>query len=418
MKVFKKITIMALSLSIFLVSCQGGNSSMNTLNTEKSSEDDNNIAVESTEETSKKIKETTAVPENPYEREIKQASIWTKDFDDADHSIKGIENIRTVGLITGDGSENKTRTRFRVGGTDLGIPVIHNEQMYLWFGDTFWGDRFGKPMEGGLWRSNVLAISNDTDFSDGLSIDDMIGDGEKDKKYARELVESLKIPGTEHTVIPTGSVSIDGKLYVYFMSIKAWGTPGRWTINYGGLAVSHDNGETFEKLEDFKLNPDKFGQFAAILVDDYVYGIGIGGGRFGNAYLARVKQNEIENLDAYEYLVAVEEGKPVFDKDSEKSMPIIKDTVGEPSIMWNEYLQEYVITYFKESHASIIMRTAKELWAPYSEYLVLASGGDFPALYGGFVHERMTKDNGKTFYYIMSMWDPVYNAILMEVTLK
>lgn len=400
-------------------SSDGGETSMQN----SSDKTDNSTMDETSSETTIEATTTAVKLEetkkpSPYEITLPEARKWTEDFQDENFSIKGIESVRQVGLITGDGSENKTRERFRVGGTDLGIPVVHNEQLYLWFGDTFWGSMQGKPMEGGLWRSNVLAISSDTRFDDGLAINDMIGNEAPTYKYATELILSKKIPGEEHTVIPTGAVSIDGKLYTYFMSVNSWGAPGQWKINYGGLAVSEDDGESFKKLDQIKLDPDRFGQFAAKVVGEYVYGVGIGGGRFGDAYLSRVKVSEIEKMEAYEYFTGMDGETPIFSNDSTKAIKIIDKMVGEPSFMFNEYLGEWVVTYLDEAEHAIVMRTAKELWGPYSDELIMAHSSDFPALYGGFVDEYLTVDGGKTFYFIMSMWDPVYNSILMEVNLK
>ena len=422
MKAYRRLGAIAVSLAILLTACQEGSSTENSsssISNKKSEMTSVENTSKETETTKETDKEEVEEVKNPYEMIIPEAKTWSmEDLSDENFNLKGVEKVETIGLITGDGSPNMTRTRFRVGGTDLGIPVIHNDQLYLWFGDTFWGDSQGHPMAGGLWRSNVLAISDDTDFSDGLEISDMIGNKSGSTKVAMELLSSKKRPGNENTVIPTGSVSIDGKLYVYFMSVKEWGKPGHWTINYGGLAVSEDDGESFKKLDNVSLDPDKFGQVAAIIKDDYVYGIGIGGGRYGNAYLMRVKQDQIENIEEYEYLSGKNNGEPEFSANVEDAIPIIEDTVGEPSVMWNEYLQEYVVTYLKEPVHGIVMRSAKELWGDYSSDLLIAHSDDFTALYGGFVHEVMTEEDGKVFYYIMSMWDPVYNSILMKVTLK
>ena len=342
--------------------------------------------------------------------------VFTAALQDDAFNFKGIESAQNIGFITGEKSINKTRTNWAVGGTDLGIPVLHDKKMYYWFGDTFLGNEDGtKPMEG-VWRSNVLAVSSDFNFSDGIKFDNMITD--EGSKVAKELLESKKIPGTEHTVIPTGSVSVNGKLYVYFMSIKSWGNPGHWTINYGGLAVSSDNGKSFQKIDGFELEPTRFGQFAAYVKDGYVYGISIGGGRFGDAYLGRVKVNEIEDINKYEYYTGLEGEKPAFAKDPLKAEAIIKGPVAEPSVMYNEYLEEYIVSYLDESQRAIVFRSAKELWGPYSQKAIVGHWDDFPLLYGGFVHDVMVEENGRTMYYILSQFDPVYQSLLVKVRLQ
>ena len=337
--------------------------------------------------------------EGTYMDVPQQPTIWSKDT---------IESVRNLGLITGDASQNKTRERFAVGGTDLGIPIFHEDTLYLFLGDTFLGDDEGRPMQGGAWRSNVAAKVTDFNFEDGMVIDDIITTS--NGRYAVELIPSLKIPDTETTVIPTGGVSVDNALYVYFMSVRTWGTPGGWDINYGGLAKSTD-GQTFEKL-DFELDGENFGQVAALLEDDTVYGIGIGGGRFGGAKLFRVPAEAIEDPEAYEYYTG--EG---YEKNLTQAIEIVEDPVGEPSVFYNEYLESYVFTYLNEYKRAIVMRTAETLEGPWSDESILVHADDYPAPYGGFTHEVMTADNGKIFYFTLSMWDPIYNVLLIEVNL-
>lgn len=377
---------------------------------------------EATEETTEEATETetqeTNEPHNPYLRNIPQPTIWTESLDDDNYNLSTIDNVRMVELITGDGSPNMTRERFRVGGTDLGIPVVHNDLLYLWFGDTFYGDEEGNPMAGGAWRNNVLAISEDTEFHDGLRINDFVGFNSGDTRFASELISGRKTPGVETTVIPTGSVSANGKMYTWFMSVREWGPPGQWDINYGGLAVS-DDAETFRKVDGFELDPDRFGQLATMVIGDYVYGVGIGGGRFGDAYLLRVPLDGIEDISRYEYLHTIPEAgasdEGMYGDDPQAAVPIFDGPVGEPSITYNAYLEEYMVTYLDEHMASIVMRVAKDPWGPWSDKLVIASGRDYPALYGGFVHEALMADDGQTFYFILSQWEPIYNSILFEV---
>ena len=56
-----------------------------------------------------------------------------------------IEKVEVLGFVTGKNSKNDTLSRFRVGGTDLGMPLYNSatNEMFLAFGDTF-SDPFGK----------------------------------------------------------------------------------------------------------------------------------------------------------------------------------------------------------------------------------------------------------------------------------
>ena len=73
-----------------------------------------------------------------------------------------IKSVEINGFLTGKNSKNDTLRRFRVGGTDLGMPLYDsvNNKMYFAFGDTF-SDSFG-PDKPNInfkkrWRSNTLA---------------------------------------------------------------------------------------------------------------------------------------------------------------------------------------------------------------------------------------------------------------------
>ena len=87
-------------------------------------------------------------------------------------------------------------------GTDLGIIVKFNGTFRYIFGDTFGGefttqdDMAGKEVNS---RSNVMAVSTDDDFTDGITINYWFNDTTK----ARELVSSLKTDNVEMTTIPT-----------------------------------------------------------------------------------------------------------------------------------------------------------------------------------------------------------------------
>lgn len=425
MKRFMKQLAMTIVAGLVLAGCQSSNPSetriqTNTGASQSESSETITSSTSMTNQTNETNEGTTTMEDlkTAYRDVTNQPTAWTERLDDEQFNMAGIRKVRNVGLFTGDASANLTRERYNVGGTDLGIPVVHDGRLYLFFGDSFAGDDAGRPMEGGVWRSNLLAYSDDDDFSDGLRLDGFITGQGLAKQQAIELISSKKVPGIEHTVIPTGAISVDGVLYSYFMSIKEWGAPGQWTINYGGLARSENDGQSFHKLKEVEFDADRFGQIAPIQVGEMIYFIGVGGGRFGDAYLMRVSQDQIEEQDAYEYYAGLVDGEARFSSNVEDSVAVADGPVGEPSIMYNDYLEEYVLTYLDEHRAAIVMRVAKEPWGPYSEKVDMIRSHDYPALYGGFVHEAMTADNGRTFYFTMSMWDPIYNSILFEVEVE
>ena len=612
-----------------------------------------------------------------WAHDLLHPSQWTREFSSELTELNGIANVKNLGLVTGDGSPGMTRSNYWVGGTDLGIPVLHNNELYYYFGDSYGGNDDGRPMEED-WRNNVIGISSNFDFTNGLNFDRFIieplehpiqvlsignsfsqdaqkwlheislthgvpidaynlyigGSGlslhaqnyrhdnasyelEKNGEmiqanvsisevlasqefdivtlqqvssfsghentyephltellkavrelqadaeiylhqtwaydsdsthpsfsrygleqevmhaaiveanaklaekhdlkiiavgevindlrnsdyfshgseestadaptltrdgfhldyfygryaaaatwfrtftgidvsgnicqaeiefgqelpaenwnyirkivdevaipepavtyYAKELLPGLKVDGVEHTIIPTGGISIDGRLYMYFMSISEWGLPGEWTINYGGLAVSEDDGQNFSKLNDIKLDKERFGQIAPILIDDYVYFVATGHGRIGSMYAGRVLASEIENMSAYEYFTHAGAGLENFSTEVEDATPVVDAPVGEPSIFYNEYLDQFILTYFDTISSTVVMRVANQVTGPYTEALEIVNSSEYPGLYGGFSHELMSAENGKKIYLMLSHWDPIYNVSLLEVELS
>lgn len=73
---------------------------------------------------------------------------------------------------------NQTAANYNVGGTDLGIVWDKGGgQYFVAFGDT-------NDSAGNWTRSNLLAISSDTNLADGLSFDTMI---QSSPGYAKEM---------------------------------------------------------------------------------------------------------------------------------------------------------------------------------------------------------------------------------------
>lgn len=358
-----------------------------------------------------------------------------------------IKSVTKVGSITGTKSEwNDTVTGAGVAGTDLSIPVYDsiNERMLLFFGDTFSEQVKGEGSGRGNWRSNVCAYSSDFDLSDGLKLDGWLTQG--GRELAKQIIPSMMTDGFEMTTIPTGAIEIGGTLYVFYMSVRSWGVNGEWWVNYCGVVKSSD-GETFERIEDLTwmgikdettatltaMEPSEvkdryapnFSQIWPMLSGDYVYIYGIEGGRFGGVKLGRVKTENFEIFDEYEYLTELKENEPVFIKgekglkalDSveykEKSL-ILSAPAGEMCVVYNQYLKKYITIYQQAN--TMIFRSAANPWGEWSEPIKLVDYNDFNAMYCGFMHEKYTENGGKTVYFIMSYWWD-YESILMKLEL-
>lgn len=332
-----------------------------------------------------------------------------------------VRSISRVSRVTGrtmNGetfpSPNNTATDWNVGGTDLGVVWEMDPGKYgVFFGDTFGSDfvpNAGEPgPNGGSWRSNVLAFSEDKDLSDGLLLSGMVTD---DSGNAQEILFGGKDQSGngDWTSIPTAAIRANGADYVHYFNIRSW---TGWVTNYSGMYKSMDNGQTWTKCENIVFSSNSnFGQGAYFKQDGYVYMIGTQTGRDSPAHLARFRESDIENRDYYEYWNST--AGQWIRGDESKATILIDDKVGELSFIYNHTHQKWIMAYFNADRYHIAMRTAAEITGPWSEPYELASGKDYAQLYGSYFHPLSV--SGDNLYFLMSMWMP-YNVFLMKAEL-
>ena len=327
---------------------------------------------------------------------------------------KGRVKVEKVAMVTGEESENETKSRFNVWGTDLGSMVEMNGKVYMFCGDTFSDEKSND------WRSNVLFVIEDDDPSDGLTITGAITD-----KWgrAKELIRSRKRDYEQMTCIPTNIFAVNDTLYCMYMSVTHWNEKGgSWVCDYAGLTRSTDEGQTWDKLSKVTWPGDSnFIQTANYRLGDTMYFWGIPSGRFGGVALMKVDVDKLEDLNAYSYLTGVDEnGQPEWVQGNEgiaQAEVIIRDPVGEISVTYNEYLGNFVMTYLNESLGAVVMREGVTPWGPWGKEFLLAQGSQYPSLYGGYMCDKYMENGGKTFYFAMSQFFPVYNILWMKAEL-
>ncbi|WP_241565840.1 DUF4185 domain-containing protein [Prescottella agglutinans] len=337
---------------------------------------------------------------------------------------------KAIEMVTGPGSSSDSINRFSVSGTDLGImwdndkPGNEHGVMML-FGDTVGACGVG----GDQWRSNVLFRSADTTLTDGMKID---SSPLASRGFSKQVIQGLLStePGgwPEFTVIPTGGVAVDGKQYVRWMSVRSWDTPGEWTTNYSGLAVSADNGETWQtdpqtvrvnRTDAFPTPIDgvpafsssnenwQMSAFVPDRGDGFVYELGTPSGRSGAAHLARVPANPTAMVTPGEYRYWDGSG---WSTNIAAAVPVIESPVSELSVQWNEYLQKYIGMY--SDVGGLKIRQSSDL-VHWSGSQTLIGSATLPGLYGGFMHPWST---GKDLYFVLTTWDR-YNVIYMRTDL-
>ncbi|MGW6375777.1 DUF4185 domain-containing protein [Rhodococcus sp. NPDC055112] len=347
---------------------------------------------------------------------------WLNGQDGRLPNLKG--KTRAIEHVTGMNGPNDTARRFNVVGTDLGIMWDNGAgQVLTAFGDTT-GLSQAPLCEGlvGDWRSNVLFRSSDRELGDGMSIDSSPLDR---PNHSKEFLPSKKIPGIEHTVIPTTGISVNGVQYINYMSIRSWAAPGEWVTNYSQIATSTDNGETWTpRPESVRLNVlddalsranlpatgnQNFQMGAFVKHDGFIYNFGTPSGRSGQARLSRTPEASILNVAGYEYWDGARwvVGNPAV------AVPVLDGRVSELSVQYNAYLGKFIALYSNESNG-LVMRTAPVLTGPWSAPETLISGATVPGLYGAYMHPW---SEGENLYFLATTWSD-YNVMMMRTTLS
>ncbi len=330
-----------------------------------------------------------------------------------------VGSAERIAKITGPGSINATDTKWQLKSTDLGIMWDNGSgQILTVFGDTF-GNGWTGP-GGGVgnpatidWRCNTLVRSTDRNLADGMTFDNAVLDR---AGHAGQVLPCKQINFDEMTVIPTAGISVGNRQFMHYMSVHHWGDPGRWYTNYSGIAYSDNNGQTWVKDADARWYnnaawDNRFQMAAMVRAGGFVYMYGTPNGRFGNAYLSRVPEGLMLEPSAYRYWNGT-----AWVTDQWASVVVAAGPVGEVSVLYSRYLGRFVMAYLNEGRGALVLRTAPNPTGPWSAEEVIATGAQYPGLYGAFLHPWSAASNSPYLYFAMSQWDP-YNVWLMRTRL-
>ncbi|WP_019853008.1 DUF4185 domain-containing protein [Actinopolyspora mortivallis] len=334
-----------------------------------------------------------------------------------------ITSVTRLARITGAHAVRDTASRFGVHATDLGIPWrARDGGVLVAFGDTYgagWGGHGPGPPEAD-WRFNVLAHGTDAGLDSGLVLDCFVA---RPDGTAAQVIPPWR-PSEEHTVIPTSGISVGGREYLHYMSVRRWGKPGRWRTWHAGLACSDDGGRTWSKPRGAvwpnrrggpvsrpwrrNTHPFQLVAFAGVL-DGWVYLLGTPNGRYGDGRLARAPADALLEPRAYQYW----NGRS-FGTEVRAAAAVLGGPVGELSVRYNSFFGRWLATHLDERRAEIVLRTAPSLIGPWTDGQTLVSAEEYPALYGGFQHPHGC-DRPRIYFTVSHWWS--YNVDLFRAEL-
>ena len=351
--------------------------------------------------------------------------------------VRRIKEVRVekLGALTGPTSPNGERSA-DVCSTDLGTMSEIGQRIYFAFGDTFGylGDE-PKPISGVDWRSNVFASAAIPAAASNASEREIprLTWRTDANGQAIAIIDGAHKPAFtgsagEQTKIPTAMVSVGNRIYLHYMSVHGFAPRGGvWECNYSKFIYSDDFGQTWTPLDTpFGDRDSNFNMLALTNQRGagngdgaYVYALGTPCGRFGGVEIARVPGAKIQDFEAWEYYSesgGMRNPRADWVPDQSKASEVIPPPVGEASILWNPSLQRWMYTYLDEQTGSIELREGENPWGRWSAPSVVTTAHDYPQLYGAFMTPSFLQDDGKTFYFVMSMYGP-YNTFLMKATL-
>ena len=373
--------------------------------------------------------------------------------------VKGIE---FHGIFSGELSYNNTK-QYKVGGCDLGFPLYDekNDKLFLLFGDTFQENNFKYD-----WRSNTMCQVKEVDSQNRIIVDSFITYLDN---MASPLSESHHTDQLEMTRIPTGAIAINDTYYFYYFSMCCWKYEPDNRMNLGGLVKSENHGKTWTKVNEITFLNDLDKESAKQILDedndqkplhlnidassklnhsftqifpkaegDYIYLFAEAGYRNNPLRMGRVKKENIEKYEEYEYLVNYCNGEPVFEKGDkarllmhEKKTPIVCPALmGEMSLIYNPYLKKYclfTITKSKdypkeEDEPGLYMFYSDKITGPYNDYVKICNENDsrinITGCYAPMTHEKFLLEGGKKTILLISQWIPLYNPITVSVEME
>lgn len=409
------------------------------------SPDVNDYQIPGTDTTTTTITTTTTVPADTSSTTTTSTTLISTSPGPETREVAVLSRPMKICQLVGDydrqlsqNTQNLTWTRYRLSGTDLGVPFRHKDKTYLLFGDTI-GDAGG--------NGDSIAYSADKNPDDGLDLD-FIAD-------YRGVYQPMSIPGISQGEynVPVQGVSAGDSMYVYFITDS---TDGSVNMGRSIVAVSENDGQSFMYLYDF--SEDKFINVSIVTIDPLSWpavpqtsGSGMmifGSGRYrrSNVYLAYQPQDNISAKENIVYFSGLnQDNQPIWSASEDDALALFDHrVVGELSVSYNSYIRKWIMLYNCKwaPNRGINVRTADNPWGPWSDTQVLfdswADGGygsfmHFPGMdnlsdpgrestpggeYGPYQFADFAKGNSDetTIYFTMSTWNP-YTVVLMKAAL-
>ena len=339
-------------------------------------------------------------------------------------------------------SQNKNK----MAGQDGAYSVdLNNGKVFWFFGDTLIGERISGQS---LWyefgpgngRVNMSGwgkfetMLNNTGLTvnkkggiSGLVDPEYITDG---NGFIRQLIEGTPEEDSgNYRIWCLDGITCRNMLYLYFIKIQI--IPNKpvlenFRIIGSGIAKADRDEMCFRRV-----SKDSSGLFwenetpcfgSAVLKGNkdgwvYVYGSHRRAEGETECYISRVKEDEIENCEAYSYY---DSRADIWRRRVENANPVMSGMPNEMSVSWNEYLGAFFAVHSLGLSGKIVGRTAPAPWGPWSapfelwdvEPLVPAAENFWPMIYAGKEHPELSEDGGRIIYLTYIEFEEYYPHLI------
>lgn len=320
---------------------------------------------------------------------------------------------------------NENADAVGIYGTDLGIGAIHNNKIWLLYGDTV-----------NVQGTNVQNIGASALATSGVPFQDcnnLIWENTINSEGEFfEPIDSLKTPGIDDSTVPGGAIEINNDFYIFAQRITNWNSHNSPATGYGVL-FKENSERKFDEIT-------KWGQDGIHLNTAPVIGFLDGKQvifmattaryRYSPVYFSYVEPENIENKDEYFYLTGFENNQPVWEKSINSAEPLIDNVlVGEISFVYNAQLGKYLMLFAdrKKGASEFQLYISDKPYGPYEKYIVNICGpptpnwnkaGSYPgACYGGYIIPNSFGSDGKDIYITVSTWIPTYKVVVVKARL-
>jgi hypothetical protein len=294
----------------------------------------------------------------------------------------------------GEPTLSRSESRYGLFGADLGASFDHDGRLYFLFGDSFPSPTINPPPMTPRRFSDSTAYSTDSNPEACLTLDFITSPN------GSYLPPQIQVPPGDPAApvtdgifeVPTGGFSAGGKMYIFRTTDAVIVCPASKCgvdvidMNRSILASSDDDAQSFKHLYD--VSTDKFINIAPVVVNNAdVPGLPTTAGqgllawasnthyRHSDPYLAYVPLDSVEDRTTWRYFAGLQDGLPTWSNLEADAVPLFSSStpcIGELSVGWNPFLNEWLMLYnCFPTPRGINLRAATQPWGPWSDAEVI-----------------------------------------------